>query len=136
VAHLYWTVGAAPLAGLSLGPPTQPLGELSPASGALTVLDEAQRGMQLSHDAPPVVRTLDGRYLFGREEGDLPDRPLVVGALSRYDLQTRTFAPLVERGAFNALALSPDGQTLAVSRGTEIDLYSVRELIDAGPLHR
>jgi hypothetical protein len=136
VGYAYWPAGAAPLVGLSTPRPLQPLGELSPGDGSLALLDAQQRGLQLSHDAPPLVRTRDGRFLFGREEGNLPDSPLVVGALSRYDLQTRTFAPLVERGAFNALALAPDGETLAVSRGTQIDLYAVRELLEAGPLHR
>lgn len=136
VGYLYWSAGEAPLAGLSVQPPLQPLGQLSPGSGALAVLDEAQRGLQLSHDAPPLVRTRDGRFLFGREEGSAPGSPLVVGAVSRYDLETRTFTPLLDRGAFNALALSPDGETLAVGRGTEIDLYSVRQLLEAGPLHR
>jgi len=143
VGHLYWSAGAAPLAGLSLPLPSdpleqrvQPLAELSPQSGALTVLDEQQRGMQLSHDAPPLVRTSNGRHLFGREEGNLSSMRAIVGALSRYDLETRTFVPLIERGAFNALALSPDGETLAVSRGTEIDLYTVEELLEADGLHR
>ena len=92
--------------------------------------------VKFSEKSPPLVRTTDGRHLLGREEGAVPGGPIFVGALSRYDLETRTFVPIIERGAFNALALSPDGETLAVSRGTEIDLYAVRELLEAGPLHR
>ncbi|MBF5045136.1 hypothetical protein FGE12_22225 [Aggregicoccus sp. 17bor-14] len=133
VAAVYWTTSPAPFAALAATLPLQPLGTLDPATGALTLLDAEQRGLQLSHDAPPVATTQDGRFLFGREE---VGQRRQVGALSRYDVQRRAFAPLLEQGAFNALALSPDGARLAVSRGTEIATYSVEELLGAPALSR
>jgi hypothetical protein len=133
VAAVYWTSSPAPFVAIAATLPLQPLGTLDPATGALTLLDAGQRGLQLSHDAPPVVATQDGRFLFGREEVGLKRQ---VGALSRYDVERRAFAPLLEQGAFNALALSPDGARLAVSRGTEIATYSVAELLEASPIAR
>ncbi|MBF5045137.1 hypothetical protein FGE12_22230 [Aggregicoccus sp. 17bor-14] len=125
-----WNVGANPLVGLSARGGFEPIGQLDPATGALTVLAPEQRDMQFANETPAVVGTLGGRFLLGRQDVDFQPR---VGVLGRYDLERRTFIPLAERGRFEAIALSPDGEHLAVSRGSEIDTYDVQDLLDAPP---